>query len=433
MADDDGDSDLDSEARFRKRNPLPPEVFYNIDVTRMNGVSLLKIYANARHSVGDLVVSIKKAANISAKDLTLLLAFDSKVLDDAKTLEQAGLFDGASVTAIRFPELFFAAAYEDGTTQILSAESGDVQRTFTNELMRESGAVMSVAFAASGLSLVIGCMDGSAHLWSATSGIHMREYIGHTGPVTGVCCSPDGKLLATACFDRTARIWDFVTGRCRKVCIGHRGSVNCVDFSIDSKILGTGSEDSKAKLWSIDDDKKSELTLNGHQGAVQAIAFSPHGKAIATGSLDSDVNLWSTRTGRLEWNLSDGTCPVVSLAFSPDGMIIAVGGTDGTCKLWSVGTGTSSFTLQCNGGVPRSICTVAFSPAGTTLATGSEDGSVSIWGLDNGELSALKRTIQGPSGVFAVSFSAGPVASKDGKNSRAGLMGPARATMMGAH
>eukprot|EP00913_Durusdinium_trenchii_P007181 g6756.t1 len=45
------------------------------------------------------------------------------------TLEDAKLSDGCTVVAIRYPELFLAATYDDGLTKIWSAETGSCERS----------------------------------------------------------------------------------------------------------------------------------------------------------------------------------------------------------------------------------------------------------------------------------------------------------------
>lgn len=387
------------------------EEHFKITVTRMNGVPLAKMKVTSEQTVADLAEAIKTAAQ--APDLNLLLAFESEVLGFEEKLAEAGLYEGCSVTAIRFPELFLAATYDDGTTKIWSAESGDCERI----LETRAGNVTSVAFAASGLSLVMGNMDGVAQLWSIGSGQLIREYAGHSGPVVAVACAPNGRLLATGCLDRTARLWDFYSCAVLRVCTTHRGTVTSVAFSPDSRTLATGSEDHKMKLWDTDPEvkKKGErMDCGGHQGSVQAIAFSPHGKALASGSLDSDVKIWGLSSGRQEWSLQGAGCAVCALGYSPDGMSLAVGGSDGNCRIWSVGTGSNILTIHCNHGIPAKVRSVAFSPAGTRLATGSSDGGVHLWGSQTGEERYAFELHQPPGnhapvGVFAVAFSAGPV------------------------
>merc|ERR1719436_1888260 len=104
-------------------------------------------------------------------------------------------------------------------------------------------------------------MDGSAALWSVTSGRLEQTFLGHKGPVVAVACSPDGTTMATGSFDRFAQLWDMVKAESLRMLPGHRGTVSSVAFSSDGTYLGTGSEDGTAKIWRADyKDPLGEVT-----------------------------------------------------------------------------------------------------------------------------------------------------------------------------
>jgi len=382
----------------------PQSEYFSLLITRMNGIPLAKMKVHSLQTVGELVMAIKTAAR--AEDLNLMLAFETQVLDDSLTLEDAGLSDGCTVAAIRYPELFLAATYDDGITKIWSAETGNCERTIEGV----SSVVTGVAFAASGLSLVLGMMDGHVQLRSVTSGEIMRNFRAHHAPIAAVACSANGKLLATGALDRTAIAWDFETAQAVRVFSGHSGSVASVAFATDSRTLATGSEDCTVRLWKVL-EKRPEQILKGHAGCVKAVSFSQHGKGLASGSSAGEVMVWSAQ-GRLELNLAPCGCAICAIGYSPDGMSLAVGGTDGQCRIYSIGTGVCILTIQCNSD-PAGIRSLAFSPAGTLLATGSESGGLFVFGTADGDCKlAMQEHIpegqQYPVGVFAVAFSPGP-------------------------
>ncbi|CAK9033767.1 unnamed protein product [Durusdinium trenchii] len=382
----------------------PQSEHFALNITRMNGIPLAKMKVHSLQTVGELIMAIKTAAR--ADDLEMMLAFNAEVLQPAMTLEDAKLSDGCTVVAIRYPELFLAATYDDGLTKIWSAETGSCERTIEGC----SSVVTGVAFAASGLSLVLGMMDGHVQLRSVTSGEIMREFRAHHAPISGVACSANGQLLATGSLDRTAIVWDFDTGRATKVFSGHSGSVTSLAFSSDSKTLGTGSEDCTVRLWKVL-EKKPETILKGHAGCIKTLSFSQHAKGLASGSSVGEVMIWSP-LGKLELNLKPCGFAVCAVSYSPDGMSLAVGGTEGQCRIYSIGTGVCILSIECNNG-PGSIRSVAFSPAGTLLATGAEDGNMSVFGIADGncKLAMPAHVPEGsdrPVGVFAVAFSPGP-------------------------
>eukprot|EP00933_Yihiella_yeosuensis_P043418 TRINITY_DN38208_c0_g1_i1.p1 TRINITY_DN38208_c0_g1~~TRINITY_DN38208_c0_g1_i1.p1 ORF type:complete len:432 (+),score=68.26 TRINITY_DN38208_c0_g1_i1:95-1390(+) len=390
-----------------------PEGDFYVTITRMNGDQLAKMRVNAKQTVKDLIDAIKEAAK--APDLSLCLAFESEVLDEHLRLGVSGLYDGAVVTAIRWPELFLAACYADGITKIFSAEAGATERVFDNG--HGIGDVTDAAFALSGLSLLLGCMDGMCHLYSVAGGEKIREYKGHGGPISCLVSSPDGKYMATGCFDRSAMVLDYATSELKAACDGHRGTIMCLSFDNHSKLLITGSEDCTAKMWDIHDANKKEITFEGHRAPVTAARFSPHGKVVATGSMDGDVRVWNVFTHKQEKCLQGGV-PVVSMTFNPAGMILAVGCSDSAIRLWSLGTAAMTMTLQVESYVPTKVRCVAFSHSGHQIAAASDNGSIDVWSMKKGVITNHK-SFQGHIGMdghthvpaVSVAFTPGPLPS----------------------
>eukprot|EP00435_Cladocopium_sp_Y103_P067875 s402_g30.t1 len=163
-----------------------------LHVQRISGSLLAKITSTSKQTVAELISSIKEVAG---PGMNLTLTCSTKVLRPEQTLEELGLYDGSVVTAIRQPELFVAAAFEDGTAAVWSVESGKLERSFECRY----GSVKSV--------------------WT------------NTGP-------GHGGRHSTA-VERCHR-------QVHEVCSGHRGSIKSLCFSTDSRTLATGSEDQNA-------------------------------------------------------------------------------------------------------------------------------------------------------------------------------------------
>jgi DNA-binding SARP family transcriptional activator/WD40 repeat protein len=86
------------------------------------------------------------------------------------------------------PELWDLAA---GTSRFLEGHGGEVQ---------------SVAFSPDGSTVATGGMDGSIHLFDASSGAELLVLRGHPAGVRGVAFSPDGSRLASVS-PTLARVW----------------------------------------------------------------------------------------------------------------------------------------------------------------------------------------------------------------------------------
>lgn len=394
---------------------------YTVPVYQMSGAPLARLNAKAETTIAQLITALCKKAGL--EDGFLILACEGQVLDREHTVMMCNLNDKSFVTAIRYPENFVAASFEDGSTLVWSAESLQCER----QLEGRRGAMLSVAFSNNGLSMATGCMDGNAYLWSLTTGKCERYYQGHKGGVASIDCSPDGALVATGSFDRVAHIWSLPSGDCKCKLPGHRGTVTAVAFSPDGKTLCTGSEDCSAKLWDVKEERglltgahlavHEGETLVGHGGGVLSVAWEPNSRHVATGSTDGTARIWNTKGKcRLLVQVADpgahaniggkGTGSVCSVAFSADGELLASGCSDGFAKLWHVHSGRELRRFQADPNKIVNVRSVDFSPAGLTLVTGTEDGVVSLWNITTGQQKAI--LYQGGSGVRQVTFAPGP-------------------------
>ena len=75
--------------------------------------------------------------------------------------------------------------------------------------------------------------------------------LSHSDYINTACFSSDDKLLATASDDGTARLWSVSSGECIATLTGHSGTISTACFSSDDKLLATASSDKTARLWEI--------------------------------------------------------------------------------------------------------------------------------------------------------------------------------------
>lgn len=391
----DADGDLEGDAKL------------TVTLVQMSGEAVAKLTPRCSNLVGDLIRSICSLVG-AGSGAPLMLSLDNRVLEEHMTLEEAGVYDGALLTAIRYPELFVAGAYSDGLVRLWSTETCRCERIYDSN----QGAILSVDLSDDGMLMVTGCMDGTAALWSVTTGRLEQRLGGHRGAISAVACSPDGTTLATGSFDRTAQLWDLVKGVSVRKLPGHSGTVATVAYSPDGTYLATGSEDSTAKIWRIDvKDPLGEVTLHGHRAMVTSVKFAPSAEMLASASVDTTVVLWDVPTGSRLFCLAGHTRGVCSVAFSPDGAILASASQDSTTRLWSPADGACLRTLSGHS-LALKVLTVNFSPGGTLLATGSEDGTIRLWNHNTGECKSVLK-VDGPArlrpSVHCVAFMPGPL------------------------
>jgi hypothetical protein len=97
---------------------------------------------------------------------------------------------------------------------------GYIHRPGTSGPVRAFDFVKSARFSPDGKLVLTASDDGTARLWSVSSGQELAVLRGHSGWIKGVDFSPDGELIVTASEDGTARLWEADSVSCWRSCAG---------------------------------------------------------------------------------------------------------------------------------------------------------------------------------------------------------------------
>lgn len=394
---------------------VAPWAVWAVSATLVSGEHLAEVRANPWGTVAQLAEAFRKAGGLPARPR---LARGTAVLAEGRTLLDAGLWDGATVVAVRLPTApVIAAIHEEGTAAFWSCETGHCQRLITD--LHQTG-IRSAAFSPDGCFLAVGCVDGVVRLWSVVSGRCEHLLEGHTGLIASVAFSPQTERIASGSLDGTLRVWTVETGACEMTVGGKPGpgesaaglagdppdppGVSAVTFAGDGAQLAMGCDDGQVRLLRAS-SSDAGLQLLGHCGAVLSLAFTPNCLHLGTGSADGTVRIWCVHTGLCEQMLECRGSWVWSLAFSPDGASVAIGAGNGTARIWSMeDTRRRPHALICEG---RWLYSVSFSPDGSLAATGDDDGGISLWSPNTGWRRRSLRAPLAPGSqraVLAVAF-----------------------------
>ncbi len=261
---------------------------------------------------------------------------------------------------------------DDGTARIWSASTGRPLRT----LGRPSGPPISAAdFSPDGRRVVTAGSDGIARIWLVATGRRVDELRGHTGVVTDARFSPDGELIATSSDDGTARIWKVSTRRLVQTFRGHRGAVNAINFSPDGSSLITAGADGTARIWPTSSSESVKVLRL--PAPATAAEFSPDGTEVVAAGGDGFTRIWDLASARLLSTFVDqGTQPFAS--FSADGMAIVTAGPHGTSRIRQTSNGTVVATLSVHGQYIRGA---SFSPDKTNVVTANTAPFARIWNV----------------------------------------------------
>ena len=309
-----------------------------------------------------------------------------------------------------------ASGGRDNTVRLWDTQTG------TNRILgRHDGWVLGIAFSYNGLLASSG-RDNTIRIWNATTGAPMGALIGHTNFVTSVAFTATGDTLVSGSSDNTLRIWNAATGGAALQTLrGHTDAVNSVAVFVNGTIA-SASADETARLWNLQTGQRI-ATFNEHTDLVRVVAFSRDGQYLASGSSDGTVRLWRrsgldepqvvappvvqlpgedatfAQTYDHQDTLNEGTGLARALAFSPNGSLLASGGGN-NIYLHAPGTGMLEHTLR---GHTAIVTVVAFSPDGRMLASASGDHTIKLWNPQTGQ---LIRTLRGHSNqIYAMAFS----------------------------
>jgi WD40 repeat protein/serine/threonine protein kinase len=283
--------------------------------------------------------------------------------------------------------------------------------------------IKEVAFTPDGLYFATGSHDGTAKVWSATTGAQIGKTVEHATECNNAAFSPDSRRLVTTSADGVIILSDTQTGQALVPPMRHDrpdldslSSVMSAVFSSDGKQILSASYDHTARLWDAETGKEIAQLVNPqrvaearwspdgsriltsywyggamlwdpttfqaigapmtHGATVRKSLFTPDGNKIVTSSLDKTARIWDGHTGQpLSPPLQHGDF-VWELDISPDGKLIATASYDKTVRLWSIVDGSPV-------GVPMAhegpVNTVSFSSDGKRLVSASRDKTVRLW------------------------------------------------------
>jgi WD40 repeat protein len=163
-------------------------------------------------------------------------------------------------------------------------------------------------------------------LWDGVTGKSIDRPLQHISWVMSVAVSPNGRTVLTGCWDGVARLWSFEDGNLLHV-FRHDGAVNCARFSLDGRVALTASNDQTVQLWDVETGKRISQPLH-HGVSVKTAEISPDGKIVLTRT-DESVRLWDASTGKPIGSIPDERHTITCAALCPGSMHILVAYNDG--------------------------------------------------------------------------------------------------------
>lgn len=374
------------------------------------------------------VLSVVPLRDARERDCRRRIYFGAEELCADKTLEDIGVEDDSVLTLVVTQPFHVVCGRQDGSiVTICSAASGRCLHRLVGHMPISSaspfgvphlgfGGIHSAVFSPCGSEVLTGSKDGTAKVWSVSSGECLQTLVGHEGNVYSASFSPDGQKIVTAAEDGTAKMWGAVGGECLGTLDGHDGIVRSAVYSPDGREVLTSSDDGTWRIWSADRGRYwyCRHRCAAHPAGVLSAVLSPGGHEVLTcGGADRAGRIWSAASGECLRTLEGHEDGVLCAVFSPDGREALTGSKDFTARIWCAASGECRRCI-CPERLGLVLC-AAFSPDAQEVLVCHDNSAAHVW-----ETATWERlcTLQG----HVASFSPTPVPPPAQPPERLGLL-----------
>ena len=264
---------------------------------------------------------------------------------------------------------WLATGGQSSTVNLWDTESW----TLVAKLAGHQGSLMAVRFHPDGNWLASGSNDSTVRIWDVATHRELRKLTDHHQPVTGLSWSADGSRLASACWDFTSRVWDGATGVCLREFRGHTARLANVHLSSDGAQLVSAAGDGTFRVWDVASTPVVQTLDMQRRGAGVSAAWHPHGQRAVV-AVDGRWSEWDV-VGSKVLHSDHGSAP----QWSRDGQrFVALRGAQVT--VWDGELTKQTHSTQ----LPENAGAVCWHPDGRRLFLCSF-GKVWSWDLESGE------------------------------------------------
>lgn len=288
-----------------------------------------------------------------------------------KTLPEKGV----TVVAFSPTGSFLATGSTDKTVRLWRPNGTAVH------VLPQRGHILGLTWSRNGSVLVSTSQDGTAAVWTVSTGERELLLTGATGSANAAAIAPDGSEYAVAFGDRDARIYDGTDGRVLAPLAGHGGSVTSIAFDAAGSTIATGGDDGTIRLWEANASDRFSATEPSIPPAPLARVTSPDGRFVATRK-GRDAYLRDAKTGRVLHVLSGHRSVVTDAEFTGDSRLLVTASLDHDARVWDVETGRLVHVLR---GHFFPVYAAAFSPDGRWIVTASQL-TAGLWNTETGQL-----------------------------------------------
>ena len=160
--------------------------------------------------------------------------------------------------------------------------------------------VRSIEINAKKNEIVVGCGDGTIHVFELDSHKEKVKFDAHKLSVNAAVYTPSGKYLISGGRDAHLRVWDAEDSfKLAKVIPAHNFAVYSIVFSPDGKYFATASRDSSIKIW---DTVSFELIkvinkekFQSHKSSINKLLWSTYKNQLISSGDDRNIMVWEVK------------------------------------------------------------------------------------------------------------------------------------------
>ncbi len=228
--------------------------------------------------------------------------------------------------------------------------------------------------------------NGSSLLLDLETSQGVLEPIQHDGRVHSARFTRDDTRLLTGSVDGAVRLWDVRMRSPVSPALPRIQRGGAAAFSHSGRHLLFSLEENGVQVCDAETAQPTGPVLrhpndSPHPAGMREAWFSPDDQQILTVGHRDMLRLWDATTFKLQREIPVGRS--MNLArFSPDGRLIAAGSGDGFAQVWDARTGEKLADLSHNG---NEVVYLDFHPNGRRLLTAAVDGVARCWTLPEGK------------------------------------------------
>ena len=275
-----------------------------------------------------------------------------------------------AVNSVRFGprDSLFLTASDDGTARLWSLTTGGLR----TEPMKQGFRVNDALFDPHGSKVLTLSADGTARAWFVQRLTKVEIPLPNLRGATRLELSPDGGRVAAAGPDRTVRVFATRDLRMQRTETVHAAPITTFAFDAEAQRLASGDEAGQVRVTDLQTGRQLGEAMP-HHGVVRSLRWSSNLLAVVT---PTNVALWNIHEGASE---SPVLLPVPGarvLDFSPDGNRLILAGGQSAAQLYDPRRGKP---VGASLAPPGEVQHVRFSPDGKLLATGGRGHATRVW------------------------------------------------------